>query len=218
LRTLADDKPTISTDGATPSDVGSFDQVLYWILTSTDDFDLPTFRAALPENVRNSDDDEVLCAPRDGGRGPYHAFLAWRIVKDDLTLTVDYHEGGMDVAAGETEPYAEDLLPWLARFFSSPTVTAHVHVRLRYTTAKTVSRVPLALTIPPPFDAELYGVALALKEKPSGAISVRLTHGQSYWYAEVVGERVISLSRATPLDDVWSYRQVLSAFVEEKPA
>jgi hypothetical protein len=217
-QTLADEKRTTPIAATMPSDVGTFDQVLYWIFASTDDFDLPTFRAALPENVRSSDDDEVLCAPRDGVRGPYHAFLGWQISKDDLTLTVDYREGGMEVAPDETGPYAEDLFRWIARFFREPTVTAHVHVRLRYPAARTSSRIPLELTIAPAYDAEVYGVALALKEKPSGAVSVRLTHGQSYWYAEVVGERAIPLNRATPLDDVRAYRDVLSAFVEEKPA
>jgi hypothetical protein len=215
---LADEKPIASAHPAVSADIGTFDQILYWIYTSTDEFDLPTFRAALPEGVRNSDDDEVRCSPQEGQSGSYHAFLGWQIAEDELTLTVDYHVGGMDPASDETEPYAEGLLRWLAQFFSTPAVTAHVHVRLRYATAGTESKIPFALTVPLPYHADLYGVALALKEKPNGAMSVRLTRGQSYLYAEVVGERTIHLNRATPLDDVAAFREVLSAFVEEKRA
>jgi hypothetical protein len=213
LRNLADQNTTTTL---TPVAVSAFDQIIYWLFTSADEFDLPSFRAALPDGLRASDDTEVRCSSREGAQGPYHAYLGWQITGDALTLTLDYHSGGIEVARDETEPFAEDLMRWLAQYFSTSAVIAHAHVRIRYETAKTTSRLPLALTSTPPYDAELYGVALQLKERPNGALSVRLTRGQSYWYAEVVAEREIVLNQATPLDDVGAFRDVLSAFLEER--
>lgn len=213
---LAEETPTTAPGLA--DDLRPFDQILYWINTSVDDFDVPAFRDALPSAVKQRDRAVVSVAPRDGAGGKYHAFFAWTISSDDVTLTLDYHDGPMAHAAGEHEPYAEELMQWLAQFFNTESVIAHAHVRLRYSTATHGTKMPLALSTDVPSDAELYGVALRLRTKPHGATSVRLTRGQSHWYAEVIGERAIALTNSTPVGDVSVFREVLSLFVEEVPA
>ncbi|HET8798025.1 MAG TPA: hypothetical protein VFO89_10070, partial [Thermoanaerobaculia bacterium] len=175
------DEETPATAPELTDEVGAFDQVLYWINTSVDDFDVPAFRQAVPSGVRHRDSAIVSVAPREGARGRYHAFLGWTIGPDDVTLTIDYHDGSGEPAPDEQEPYAEDLMAWLGQFFSTDSVLAHAHVRLRYSTATHVTRMALALAEQAPAGAELYGIALRLREKPQGATSVRLTRGQSHW-------------------------------------
>ncbi|MBV9494775.1 MAG: hypothetical protein JOZ54_11065 [Acidobacteria bacterium] len=211
---MADGK-TPATAPDHPDTVGPFDQILYWINTSVDDFDVPAFQLALPSGVKQRDSAVVSLASRDGVAGKYHAFFAWAVSSEDVALTIDYHDGPMDHAADEKEPYAEELMRWLARFFNTDSVTAHAHVRLRYSTATHATKMPLALAAEAPADAELYGVALRLRTKPHGATSVRLTRGQSHWYAEVIGERPVVFANSTPMDDVSVFREVLSLFVEE---
>jgi hypothetical protein len=191
-----------------------FDEILYWIYASTDDFDLPAFRHSFGSPLGKSDDAEVSVAPREGSRGSYHAFLSWLVTSDDVMLTLEYHNGPMERAPDEREPFAEDLIAWLGRFFSSKAVTVHAHVRIRYSTETHTSKMPLVLGATPPCDAELYGVALRLKARPDGASSVRLTRGQSHWYAEVIGERSLTFDRSTPLQDVAVFRDVLSMFLD----
>lgn len=194
--------------------VGLFDQILYWVNAPTDDFDLPSFRAAVPPQLSDLNEAELWFAPRAGERGEYHAALFWTVTNDEVALTIDFHVGPMPHAADEREPYAEDVISWLGRFFATDTVTAHAHVRVRYSTATYATKVPLKLSTGAPYEAELFGVALRLRSQPNGATSVRLTRGQSEWYAEVVGERTIEFGRSTPLIDVAAYRDVLSMFLE----
>jgi hypothetical protein len=210
---LAEDTPTTAPE--LPGDIGSFDQILYWIKPSVDDFDVPAFRQALPSAVRERDRAVVSLAPRAGTEGRYHAFFAWVIGPEDVMLRIDYHYGPMEEAVDEHEPYAEELMQWLAQFFNTDSVTAHAHVRLRYSTATHTSKMPLILATEAPTEAELYGVALRLRAKPNGATSVRLTRGQSHWYAEVIGERPVPFAEFTPMDDVIAFREVLAMFVVE---
>jgi len=195
--------------------VGLFDQILYWISASTDDFDLPTFRRALPPNVSQLNDAEVWFAPRHGASGAYHASLTWLVTGDEVVLTLDYHEGPTPHADDEKEPYAEDVISWLGQFFATDSVTTHAHVRVRYSTATHTTTMPLKLSVELPCEAELFGVALRLRSQPSGATSVRLTRGQSDWYAEVVGERMLAFKETTPLHDVAVFRDVLALFLQE---
>lgn len=210
MGTLADEN-TLSVP-VPPS--GLFDQILYWINVSTDDFDLHAFRAAVPPKLNQLNDGEIWFAPRDGVRGQYHAALTWLVSSDEVELRIEYHDGSMPHANDEREPYAEDLMRWLGRFFTTDSVTAHAHVRVRYSTATHATKMPLKLSVDAPFDAELFGVALRLRSQPNGATSVRLTRGQSDWYAEVVGERSVEFERSTPLRDVAAFRDVLTLFLE----
>lgn len=208
---LADENTT--TPAPVPS-AGLFDQILYWVNAPTDDFDLPSFRAAVPPQLSDLDDAELWFAPRAGERGEYHAVLLWTVTDDEVALTIDFHHGPMPHATDEREPYAEDVFSWLGRFFATDTITAHAHVRVRYSTATYATKMPLRLSTDAPYEAELFGVALRLRSQPNGATSVRLTRGQSDWYAEVVGERTLEFARSTPLIDVAAYREVLSLFLD----
>jgi hypothetical protein len=212
---LADEDTTLIAPEHTSDVVRTFDQILYWVNASVDDFDVPAFRAALPAGVRPRDNAAVSVAPRDGNQGTYHAFLAWTLGAEDVTLTIDYHDGPMAHAEDEHEPYAEELMSWLGQFFSTDSVTAHAHVRLRYSTATHRTKMPLSLSVEVPGEAELYGIALRLRAKPSGATSVRLTRGQSHLYTEVIGERTVSFAHFTPAEDVGVFRDVLAMFIEE---
>jgi len=209
--TLADENTTTSVPVPPPA---LFDQILYWINALTDDFDLPSFRSAIPPRIDELNDGELWFPPRDGTRGKYHAALTWVVSAEEVALTIDYHHGPMPHANDEREPYAEDLMRWLGRFFATGKVMAHAHVRVRYSTATHATKMPMKLSTDAPFDAELFGVALRLRSQPHGATSVRLTRGQSEWYAEVVGERTVEFERSTPLDDVAAFRDVLALFLE----
>jgi hypothetical protein len=210
------DETTTTTPVETRETTAPFEEVLYWIYTSTDDFDLPRFRAALPRLVSRLNEAEVTVAPREGELGGYHASLSWNISADDVRLTLEFHAGGAPHGTDETEPYAEELIAWLGQFFGTDNVRAHLHVRLKFSTSTHVSTVPFALSTIAPFDAEVYGVALRLKGTANGVTSVRLTRGQSHWYAEVLSERIIVFRLATPFDDVMASSAVLSAFLKGK--
>ena len=193
----------------------AFEQILYWITFSRDDFDLPKFLDALPFSPDQVDEGAASVAPRDPSVGSYHATMRWRVTADEVRFQFVYHAGPLPHAGEEHEPYAENLMQWLGQFYGSEATTGHAHARLRFSTGARAATFPLSLKAEVPYDGELYGVALRLRSRPQGVSSVRLTRGRSDWYAEVVGERPIVFKDFDPVSDVTEYQVVLNSFLKE---
>jgi hypothetical protein len=205
-----------------------FEQIIYWITANRDDFDVPLFRASLPDPVRDRDDVAMLIASETELEGQFHALFGWTIGNEEIDLNVEYYAGPLPEVAGEPNsagsdistsdrdgPPAEDLMRWLGQFFATDTVTSHAHARYRYPAESREATFDLALTTESPYGAKLYGVALQLPTKPDGVVSVRFTRGKSDWYAELIGEREITFRDFSPINEGNVLQAFLSSFLRE---
>jgi hypothetical protein len=208
------------SQGADLSASIGFEQAIYWLSTNRDDFDVTRFRAALPPSERTEDDGFALVPPGDGEHGDFHAFFAWKITEEDIALNIDYHIGApgpahddLDSVDVEGGPKSEDLMRWLGQFFNTTAVGSHAHIRYRYPSESRQSTFRFSLASELPIEADLFGVALSLPNKPDGVSSVRFTRGQSDWYAEATCEREITFATFSPSTDALSILAVLNLFL-----
>jgi hypothetical protein len=74
----------------------------------------------------------------------------------------------------------------------------------------------MALTSALPAEAELYGVALRLRNTPDGITSVRLTRGLSDWYVEITYDRELRFADFEPINDAATLLPTLALFLTEK--
>lgn len=201
------------------------EQAIYWMSAGRDDFDIFGFRAALPKQVRDEDDSAVLVAPSNDA-SEYHAFFAWNMDDEEVNLSVEYRVGKMEhahVSGGaedtdvEDGPSADHLMAWLGKFFKDKDVPSHLHVRYRYPYESRKSTISFSLgnASPLPGNAEIYGIALRLPDKPSGATSVRLTGESSDWYAEIIADRDVNFIEFSPFADATMLQAVLRTFLED---
>jgi hypothetical protein len=212
--------------------VEGLERLQYWLLTTRDDFDVARFREALPAVLRQSDSTSVLIESADEPF-PYGAMFAWAIFGDEVELTIDYQLNPIgheiddgdrdDTDTAETEDEGEDSLPcpehlmsWIGNFFGSNSASSHGHARYRYPGDQKQATFEMSLASELPTDAELYGVALRLRNSPNGITSVRLTRGLSDWYIEIIYDREIVFAEFTPLDDAASLLPTLEQFLREK--
>lgn len=203
-----------------------FEQIIYWITVSRDEFDVPKFRASVPSLVRDRDDVMVQIASEKNTVGPYHALFGWTIGDEEVDLNIEYYAGPLVEVSGEPPasdtndkdadgPPAESLMLWLGQFFATETVSSHAHARYRYPAPLREATFDLSLAKEAPHGARLYGVALQLPSKPGGVVSVRITRGSSDWYAELIADRDITFRGFSPLAESNALETFLSSFLRE---
>jgi len=121
------------------------DGIQYWIWVTTEKFDLEKFRAELKPLAKDSDSLRTVVAPRDPKTGDYHVFVNWHHEKNEITLAIDYSVGPKEHEKDEHEPYAEQFMEWIGRFFKYETAQGHIHARFEYLLEARQSKFPLPL-------------------------------------------------------------------------
>ncbi|HSY50378.1 MAG TPA: hypothetical protein VLC46_16320 [Thermoanaerobaculia bacterium] len=210
---MSEETIAVSDSLSTDSAAGAFEEMFYWITVARDKFDMPKFRDGLPASLRDRDTSEVLASPKDELRGKYHAFFAWNVQASLVQFQLTYRNGAMQHIAGETEPYAEELMKWLGGFFESATVACHIHAQFEYPLASRHSAVPISVPSDLPCGAVFSGLALRVPTSPNGVSSIKWTQGESHWYAEVVATRTINFEAFTPYEDASALSAVLDMFL-----
>jgi hypothetical protein len=187
----------------------------YWISVSQEKFDTEKFLLeAGPKAKGNVFSAEI--APRDEALGDYHIFATWNLVKEQVRLFVEYEPGPKKHEKDEHEPYAEQFMEWLGRFFKHENAQAHIHARFQYPLEAKQSKFPLPLKTALEGDAEIEGISLRLPTRPRGVNRVRLVQGVHLWYVETVGDRRITFKGFTPYEDVQAFTSVIDTFMEDK--
>jgi hypothetical protein len=192
-----------------------FQDMYYAILSNREDFDLVAFRANFGAHIASLDSYSVSAAPSDGLDGQYHVHFSWLVEQATLDFRVEYYKGPIPRAHDEREPFAEQFMEWLGKFFSSESVACHIHTRFEYPLNTRRSLYPLPQVTTLPYHAAIHGISLQIKDEPRGASSVRLNQGKSFWYADVVANRTISFKGFSPKADVTALSDVLAEFLGE---
>jgi hypothetical protein len=193
-----------------------FEEMQYWFLVSRDKFDLDKFREQLGPTARNQDAYRILVAPTDPKTGDYHIHAGWRIEENEITFWVKYVLGPKKHEKDEREPYAEQFMEWLGRFFRNETAQAHIHADFEFPLETRQSKFPLPLKTALEGGAEIDGISLRLPALPSGVSRIRLTQGKTNWFVEVIADRRVKFKEFTPYTDVQAFLSVIGTLMEER--
>jgi hypothetical protein len=189
----------------------------YAILSNRDAFDLDAFRANFGATIASLDSYSVSAAPSDGLDGQYHIHFNWIVEQTRLDFRVEYYRGPIARGKDEREPFAEQFMEWLGQFFRNDSVSCHIHARFEYPIASRRSKYLLPQVTDLPYNAEIHGISLQIRDEPRGASSVRLNQGRSFWYADVVANRPLFFKGFSPQMDVTVLSDVLAEFLEDAP-
>lgn len=193
-----------------------FHEMHYLIWVGREKFDTEKFRSELGPKSRAVDFFTSPVAPRDPKAGDYHINAGWNIEKDKISFRIEYLPGPKKHEEDEREPYAEQFVEWLGRFFRHETAQAHIHAQFEYPLDAKQSKFPLPLKTALEGDPEIEGISLKLPAKPKGVSRVRLIQGKTLWYVEVVADRRITFKGFSPYADVQAFLSVIGTLMEDK--
>jgi hypothetical protein len=151
----------------------------------------------------------------------YHVHFVAGKPKNEINLHIAYfqndlnhHEHKADDVNREVR--AEDLMPWLGRFFKYDTCQAHVHMHYIFPAASRQSKLftlPLKTTVEGD-DVEIDGVSLNFPKQPGGVAKIRLTLGEEAWYVEAVANKKLAFNRFSLLNEVRTLLSVIDSVLE----
>jgi hypothetical protein len=140
-------------------------------------------------------------------------------VSKDVDLRVEFVREPKEAAADEKEPYAENFMPWVAKFFKGRAHKAEVHAEFVYPAAVRQSRVllPLKASIgPKDSEAVIDGISFTLPATPEGVKKIWITQETKYVLVHVIADRDMDLAKFNPRNELAAFARVLDTVLEEK--
>lgn len=147
---------------------------------SRDKFESDSFLAAMMHPSGSA-----YCYTEHPDISDYHVHLDWNMGGDDDNIEIDvtFHIPGVALEKGEKEPYAENAVRWLGRFFKNETAQATMRGRFKYDAAERQSKFPLPMrlgnNISQDFEAVIEGLSFDLPSKPYGVDGVFIMAGKT---------------------------------------
>jgi hypothetical protein len=169
----------VTTSAARFAEVGCR-AIDFRFLVAKDKFKLADFTAAMKCNNQTPARLSVSCATQSPEETDYHTHFAWTEAdKKEVELWVSYCVGSVTPRSGETEPYAEQFMGWLGKFFVNGSANAEVQGRFRYSIADRQSRylLPVKVVIVPGLDTAINGISIDFPSRPNGIDLARLVAG-----------------------------------------
>lgn len=160
------------------------------------------------------------CSSRNEGTD-YHLHVSWREdeEEDAFWMSIDYSGSHMAPSERETEPFAEDFMPWLGRFFTVGELK-DVSVSADFGTVArgarvAILRLPFKIQIDPRTPVEVDGISFSLPLKTEGVEKIWLTQLPDTLRVHLVGERSISFASFDPSREVSDLSGAVHVVVEE---
>ena len=158
------------------------------------------------------------CAPKDKDTD-HHVHLTWRVRKDDFVIEVEFVEGRIEPPKDAKEPFVEDLLPWLEKFFVTKSPNARIEADFTYPSEAWKSKFPLPLKVPvaqEAGDTEIDGISFALSDRPMGVAKIWMTQRPERLLVHVLAQRQIDLTTLNPRSDLTGLSTVVELTLEHK--
>jgi len=190
----------------------------YQITAKESDVDLDGFFAATKDESRGAKKHAVTCAPKNES-SDYHLHVNWYVFDSDFRLAVEFCKGPIPHAADEHEPYAEQFIQWVDRFFAVKVHTAEVEADFRYPLSKRRCRFPLPIKAnigPGGSEATVDGISFATPANPEGVSKVYLTQGSQSTTIHLRARRPLDFTTFDPQTEVAALDQVASAVLQEE--
>jgi hypothetical protein len=160
---------------------------------------------------------------RDQEHTDYHVHLSCRWRKQMFRASLGYVEGALKPDPSATEPFAEDVMAWLGRFFNNGQVSADVDAKFYYPRKNLRLLLPMPMRIPvisrhevlP--EVEVFGMAVNLPTKPEGAYEVYTTLLSDAILLSVTAERTVKFAEFDLRRDLTALSSVSKVFLEGTP-
>jgi len=189
----------------------------YTIAVPLDKFDLDDFRVGIhanPETLR----ERRVCNTKNPEVADYHVHFGWRIRKGkaDIEFEIGYVASPQKPEPDEAEPFAEDLMPWLGKYFKFGDASATIMAEFLFKEDKrqTVFPLPIKTRIAEiGVDAEINGVMFDLPSHPDGMKSVFIRQREGMLFLGIQSEKRIELSSFSVSRELESVREITEKFV-----
>lgn len=170
----------------------------YTIVVPSDKFDLDGFRTGIgakPEAIK----EHRVCNTRNMGATDYHVHLVWEFDKkaETIEFEIDYVGSPHKPRPNETEPFAEDLMSWLGKYFkfSDASATVIANFVFRKDRSQIIFPLPIKTTVTDlGWEAEIKGFMCEFPAKPDGLRRVYVTHTDDILYLGVHSERRVEFA------------------------
>lgn len=184
-------------------DVADVDVKGFWVAVGTPDGKAEGYRAHSHCAQKNDESD-------------FHLHLSWRISKGKFNMEIDHVAGKIKRPPDDTEPFAEDFVMWVERFFRKKKFNVRVDADFTYPTRQSKFPLPLKTAIgPQETELDIDGISFALANNPEGIEKVWFTQGESL-RVHVICDRPIDLQNLNPRADIEAMSRILDTVIEEK--
>jgi hypothetical protein len=196
-------------------------ELSYRITVPKDAFDMKGFAEAIGPVVKSRGwNSTAVRQPRNPNLADYHLHVFWKPEGNKRKLQVDFHAWMSESEEKHGEPFAENFFDWAGQFFSSGTVSAHIHGEFEYPIEKWQSKI-IALPIKVPFEgktAEIEGISVKLPAEPHGIHDLWISRSKKTLDLQLYADRQIVFKNFTPHGDVDAFVSVaMSVITEQKP-
>lgn len=128
-------------------------------------------------------------------------------------------KGATKPAQDEREPYAEEFMEWVGKFFVGGTAESVVNSQFKIPSAIRQSRFLLPLKAefgPPGTEARIDGISFTLEPEPEGVTKIWLTKEEENLAIHLVARKELDFSAFDPRNEINAFTRVLESIVEEK--
>lgn len=187
-------------------------EMSYRITTAPDIFDVARFAEAIGKATQSGAWKTVTLQPE---QLDYHLHVRWNIVDEKtIRLQVDVHTFELESGSGEIGE--SDFFHWVAKFFATATVNAHLHVEFEYPTTVVRSKIfALPMQVPAgDLQATVDGFSLAFPSEPEGVDAVWFRQVKEKLTTQVWGDRRLDFAQHDPHQDVDAFASVIRNVLE----
>jgi hypothetical protein len=135
--------------------------------------------------------DGVVCSSR---LEQFHVHLDWSEKEAKLFEMIAYfHPSFRDPDEGEQEPFAEDIIKWLASYFVNKAVDAEVRAEFKIPTGERKSKLllNLATKLDTGVEIEIDGMSMSIPSKPSGIEKLWINQAEGQYLLQLQGKRQV---------------------------
>lgn len=158
------------------------------------------------------------CAPKHT-KTDYHLHVSWRVRKGTFAIEIEFVKGGIPPDKDESEPFAEDFIEWVEKFFILKKTHVRIDADFEYPADLRQSSYPLPAGVPIGPNktlAEIDGISFGLPDRPEGITKVWMTQRPKKLFVHVLAEKEIEIQRIEPRADMTVISAVLDSMLEPK--
>ncbi|HKW66526.1 MAG TPA: hypothetical protein VJP04_04510 [Terriglobales bacterium] len=183
-----------------------------------DKFDEGSFREALrapKDTTRNFH----VCGTKNPDKADYHVHFTWRFPdeKEQINLEIEYVRGPQKPREDEVEPFAEDVMQWVGRFFKFGDANARVLADFEFKGGAAHPWFPLPLKtkiVALKSDAEIDGIAVLLPSQPQGIGRIYLSEIKDSVFLEIQAESRVDFAKFSLNSELQKVRDFAANLVE----